>query len=297
MASALQQQFGQQAQQYGQQYGQAQQQAQNAYGALSDFQKNMQSGTDMYGQQLQAANQNAGYNPGNLQAAQQQVSQVQGILGGLPRAVQAQNANYGATAGDVANQFSTEGANLNQTLGLANTNAANEIAKMQGGLAGAQAATTAGLQGQQNKVAALHEQYTAAQAQLDTAQKQSSFYSNLYQQQGYLDAQQAAAYAQAEASKAQANQLMQQSAQIAQQIRLTQAAADAAQAQQAKSAPSVLTPQQQASANYLKSVGATPESIRNYSYNAPLNFTQAAKSGSPLEGVGSFLKGLVTGSF
>ncbi len=297
MASALQTQFGNQANQYGQQYQQARTQSQNAYGALSDFQKNMQSGTQMYGQQLQAANANAGYNPANLQAAQNQVSQVQGILGGLPRAVQAQNANYGATAGDVANQFSTEGANLNQTLGLANTNTANELAKMQGGLAGAQAATTAGLQGQQNKIAALHEQYTAAQAQMDTAQKQSSFYSNLYQQQGYLDAQQAAAYAQAEASKAQASMLMQQSAQIAQQIRLTQAAANAAQAQQAKSAPSVLTPQQQASANYLKSVGATPESIRNYQYTAPTDFRQAAKSGSPLQGVGSFIKGLLTGSF
>src|SRR6185312_16954219 len=121
------------------QYNQSVTGANNAQSQLQDFTKNMQSGTDMYNQALQSANQNAGYDVNNLNQAQNQVSQLTGILGGLPRAVQASNANYGATAGDVAGQYATEGANLNQSLGLANQNTANQLQKMQGGLTGAQA--------------------------------------------------------------------------------------------------------------------------------------------------------------
>lgn len=126
-------------------YNQASSGANTAQNALSDFTKNMQSGTDVYAKALQAGNTNAGYDVNNLNQAQDQVSQITGIMGGLPRAIQASNANYGATAGNVANQYATTGANLNQSLQLANQNTQNQLAKQQAGLTGAQAGTSAQL--------------------------------------------------------------------------------------------------------------------------------------------------------
>lgn len=211
--------------QYNQAYG-ASNQAQND---LTNFTKNMQSGTDMYAKQLQAANQNAGYDVNNLNQAQNQVSQLTGIIGGLPRAIQANNANYGATAGNVANQVATTGANLNQSLQLANQNAQNQIAKQQAGLSGAQAATTAGIQQQdvqrqaytsaaQNAAAIMAsaqtqmQQMVAAQQQGQqiTAKDQETF-GNL--RAAYAQAAQAYAAANLAAKQAQAQELQNQQTQ------------------------------------------------------------------------------------
>lgn len=156
------------------QYNNAYNNSNAAQNQLQDFTKNMQSGTDIYNQQLQSANQNAGYNVNDLNNAQNQVSQLTGILGGLPRAVQASNANYGATAGNVANQYSTEGANLNQSLGLANQNTANELAKQQAGLTGAQNATTAGVQTQGQQLQGYTSAAQNAAQIMSTAQTQMS---------------------------------------------------------------------------------------------------------------------------
>lgn len=286
MASALQTQFGQQAQQYGTQYDQARNQAQSAYGNLNDFQHNMQSGADIYNQQLQAANQNAGYDPRNLQAAQSQVSQIQGILGGLPRAVQAQNANYGATAGDVAGQYATEAGNLNQSLNLANTSAANELQKMQAGLAGAQTGTQAGLQGQQNKLSALNQTYQAAQQQMKAAQDMQTFFADLYSKQGYLDAQQASAYAQAKALEAQAGLYAQQAAQTAQNIRFAQQQYDLGQAAAQHVAPPSLSPAQQASQAFLNRTSANGRNFTTADANAVRNYQSQPVAPSYLGGLG-----------
>lgn len=186
--------------QYNQSYGAANQ----SQADLSNFTKSMQSGMDMYNQALQGANQNAGYDVNNLNQAQNQVSQIQGIMGGLPRAVQAQNANYGATAGDVAGQYSTQAANLNQSLGLANQNAANQIQKMQGGLTGAQNATTAGLQGQQAKLTGYQAAAQNAAGIMQQAQLAMNTIETLAQQQGTITASQQAAYGQAKQAYANA---------------------------------------------------------------------------------------------
>lgn len=180
----------------------------NASNAIGAYQKTMQSGTDMYGQQLAASNQNAGYNPAELAAAQNAVSQTQGIIGGLPRAVQASNANYGATAGDVASQVSSEGANLNQTLGLANQNAANQQARAGIGLTGAQNATTAGLQGQQNKLTALQSAYTSASNVRDSALKQLQYLQGKWQQNQQFNSNEAQLYQQANAAIQSSNAAM-----------------------------------------------------------------------------------------
>jgi hypothetical protein len=187
-------------------YNTASQNANNAQNDLSNFTKNMQSGTDMYQKGLQVGNANAGYDVNNLNQAQNQVSQLTGIIGGLPRAIQASNANYGATAGQVANQVATTGANLNQSLGLANQNAANQIQKMQGGLTGAQAYTTSGLQGQQNQLTGYTNAAQNAVAIANQARQAMDSWATLAQQQGGLNASQQQAFAQAKQAYAQAAQ-------------------------------------------------------------------------------------------
>jgi len=188
------------------QYNQSRDSANQAQSQLQDFTKNMQSGTDIYAQQLGKANQNAGYDVNNLNQAQNQVSQLTGILGGLPRAIQASNANYGATAGNVANQYATTGANLNQSLQLANQNAQNQLAKQAGGLSGAQAATTAGVQTQDQQ----RQGYAAAAANasniMATAQTQMDAMVKAQQNGQQLTAQDQATFGQLRAAYASAAQ-------------------------------------------------------------------------------------------
>lgn len=177
---------------------------------LQNFTKNMQSGTDMYNNALQKSNANAGYNVGDLNSAQGQVSQIQGIMGGLPRAVQAQNANYGATAGDVAGQYSTEAGNLNQSLQLANQNASNQIQKMQGGLSGAQSATTAGLQGQDQQRQAYAASAANATAVMQNSEATMNDMIKNQMQNGNLSASEQNMFAQAKANYAAAQQSLAQ---------------------------------------------------------------------------------------
>lgn len=201
------------------QYNSSRDQANQAQGTLNDFTKNMQSGTDIYAKQLGLANQNAGYDVNNLNQAQNQVSQLTGILGGLPRAIQANNANYGATAGNVANQYATTGANLNQSLQLANQNAQNQLAKQAGGLQGAQAATTAGIQTQDQQ----RQGYEAAAANasniMATAQTQMDAMIKAQQSGQQLTAQNQATFGQLRASYAAAAQAYAQANLLAQQTK------------------------------------------------------------------------------
>lgn len=209
-------------------YNTAQAGANTAQGDLQNFTKNMQSGTDMYNKALGTANANSGYNVNDLNNAQGQVSQLTGVLGGLPRAVQASNANYGATAGNVASQLSTEGANLNQSLGLANQNAANQIAKMQGGLTGAQASTSSGLQGQQQQLQGYTSTAQNAVSVMDQARQTMASWAQIAQQQGGLNAQQAASAAASQQSFAAAQQAYAQAAAASAQAASTNYATDQA---------------------------------------------------------------------
>lgn len=191
-------------------YANAKNVSNQAQSSLSDFSKNMQSGTSFYNTGVQQGNVNSGYDVNNLNQAQNQVSNLTGIIGGLPRAVQAQNANYGATAGNVANEVSTEGANLNQSLGLANQNAANQIAKQNAGLTYGQGYATAGLQGQQNQLTGLTASATNATNQLQQYSQVMNNWAQIAQQQGGLTASQQASYASAKQAYASAAQAMAQ---------------------------------------------------------------------------------------
>lgn len=215
--TALQNFYNQNATNATNQYNTAYNASNQAQGDLSKFTKNMVSGNDAYQKQLQLANQNAGYDVNNLNQAQNQVSQLTGILGGLPRAIQASNANYGATAGNVANQYATTGANLNQSLQLANQNAQNQLAKQQGGLTGAQQGTQAVLQAQDQQRQAYTATANNAAQVMATAQQQMQAMVAAQQQGQQLTANDQAtfgqlrqAYAAAAASYAQANLLAKQ---------------------------------------------------------------------------------------
>ena len=228
-SKALENEFNQQASQRVNEYNTSYNNAQNAQNDLSNFTKNMQSGTDIYAKQLGLANQNAGYDVNNLNQAQNQVSQLTGIMGGLPRALQASNANYGATAGNVANQYATTGANLNQSLQLANQNAQNQLAKQSAGLTGAQNATQAGVQTQDQQRQAYAATAANSVSVMQNAQAEMNAIQTLAQQQGAITAQQQqvwanaqANYAAAQASLASAQQSLAQAENVRQQTQFAQ---------------------------------------------------------------------------
>jgi len=203
-SKALENQFNQQAAQRVGEYNTAYNNAQTAQSNLSNFTKNMQSGSDVYAKQLSLANQNAGYDVNNLNQAQNQVSQLTGVIGGLPRAIQATNANYGATAGNVANQLSTTGANLNQSLQLANQNAQNQLSKQQAGLTGAQQGTSAFIQTQDQQEQAYAATAANAANIMQNAQTTMNAIQKLAQDQGNYTAQQQQIWAQAQSDYAAA---------------------------------------------------------------------------------------------
>lgn len=227
--TALQNFYNQNATNATNQYNTAYNSSNQAQNDLSNFTKNMVSGNDAYQKQLQLANQNAGYDVNNLNQAQNQVSQLTGILGGLPRALQASNANYGATAANVANQYATTGANLSQSLQLANQNAQNQIAKQQAGLTGAQQGTQAVLSAQDQQRQAYTATANNAAQVMATAQAQMQAMITAQQQGQQITAKDQEtfgnlrqAYAAAAASYAQANLYAKQAEAAALQNQQTQ---------------------------------------------------------------------------
>lgn len=264
-------------------YNTAKDQANQAQSTLGDFTKNMQSGTDIYAKQLGLANQNAGYDVNNLNQAQNQVSQLTGIMGGLPRALQASNANYGATAGNVANQYATTGANLNQSLQLANQNAQNQLAKQQAGLSGAQTATSAGIQTQDQQLQGYTAAASNAQQIMSTTQSQMKAMIDAQQagqqitaQDQYTFGQLKAANAAAQASLAAAQQSLANAANIRQQTTLAQQVADAAAAKKQSD-----------------QTAANSKAIQQSVVNG-MNFPSSPQSSNSFTPVGNFVNGVAS---
>lgn len=228
--------------QYTNEYNQDAANARNAQNQLQNFTKNMRSGTDFYQQGVQQGNINAGYDVNNLNQAQNQVSQLTSILGNLPRAVQSQNANYGATAGQIAGQLSTEGSALGNSLSLANQNAQNQIAKQQAGLTYGQQFAGAGLQGQQQQLTGYQQTAQNAVSIMDQARQTMNSWAQIAQQQGGLTAAQQASYAQAKQALAASQQALAQvgliNAQAASERYKLQQAQQTSQAAAAASQPS-----------------------------------------------------------
>lgn len=286
-------------------YGQSQNAYQNAQGVQQDFTKNMQSGSDMYAQNQQAGNQWAGYDPTRLQSALKTVQQTQNVIAGLPQSVTAQGSNYGATAGNLAGQYSGMMNNLNPALAAQTNNVAQNQATQAAAGNYAQGATTAGVQVQQQKLSGLQNITQNALTQMDQARQVMQNMQTLYQQQGQFNADEQAKYTAANAAYTQAmaaaNLAGQQAAQIQQQIKFSQAAADAAL--------KATTPQAVAQNNalkssqsYLNSQGANGQQWTNQDANAVRNYTtpqsnldKVKASGNPLQVMPSLLSLMFTG--
>lgn len=238
-------------------YNRDTQQSQDVLANLQNFQKNMQSGTDMYSQQVQAGNAAEGFDPTRLQQSLGNVAQTQKVIAGLPQAIQAQNAGTGATAANLAGSTAAQAGNLNTELAQQGANVQQNQATQQAALTYAQQGTAAGQQGQALQLQGYQTQYQSAQAQLATAQTQLQSLNQIYAQNQQFNADQARQYAQLQyqAQQAQASMMTAQAAitsansnaalqglqgqQLQQQIANTNAAIAANQA-----SPSTHTPDQ-----------------------------------------------------
>lgn len=216
----LQNQYNQQAAQYSGQYNQDVNTA-NQYGSnLSNFANNMQSGTNMYNQGLQAAQKQYGLNNVNFQQLARNLTNSQNVLANLPQAVNQMGGYSGATAGQIAQNYS----NLQSNIGGAVTNANNSLQNELGYVGAAQNQANqyaqAGLTSQQTKMQGLQSAYSTAVQQMQSAGNVMSTIENLQQQQGQLTAQQVTMYENARSEWVQNQAIANQANQIAAQTSL-----------------------------------------------------------------------------
>lgn len=248
-------------------YGAAQQNLQGAQQNVQNYQKGMQGGSEMYGQNLSGAESSMGYNPQEMMNAQKALANTQTTMANLPQAVN-QMGNYsGATAGQVANNASQMGGNLQGLMsGQANTVGAlgNVLGQAQ---AQAQGQTQAGQNTQSMQLQSLQGIMSTAADQYKTAQADKQQLEQLFQQQGQFNADEAQKYQQANAAMLGAQAAMKQAmgsyAQSMAQAQLLGTQNTAAQNAMA------IGQQQQAQQNAARSQPAPNQAISNYKSPAP----------------------------
>ena len=228
-------QFGNLANQQSDLFKQYQQTAQGAQGKVANYADYLQgagSGSNVYGQQLQAAQTAAGYDPTQMQ---QSINTQAGLQGQLTAANQAFSTpggvNYaGLTAPAAAAYAGSIMQPLQQGLSAYNSKIANLNQQYQNVLSGAQTGTGAQLKTQEDVQAQLQNAYQDANTQANTSLNAMNDYANLYETQGTLTMQQQqglfkarndyqaalASQAAAQASLAAAEYSRQQAAQIKQ---------------------------------------------------------------------------------
>lgn len=225
--SALQNQYNSQSSNLYNQYNTNNAQATGAYNNLLNYTQNMQSPSQMYGQDLTNAQSQYGFNPQDLLKANQALAQTQDTLNMLPQAAQQQGNYYGTTSGATANNYANMASNVNGVLGN-QTNAVNAFQNVLGATQNqANQQATLGYQGQQLQSQNYQALYQQAVTQMQTSGQTLSQIEGLQQQQGYLTAEQTAAYQNAYStylqSSAQANLANQQAQQQSMQNTQTSA--------------------------------------------------------------------------
>lgn len=176
------------------QYGQTFNQANQAYGNLLNYTKNLQSGQDLYNQQLNQAQNQYGFNPGDLLKANQAIARTQTTLANLPQAIQQQGNYYGTTAGSEAANYGAQAGNLN-AVEQGQANAANAFQQTLAATQNqANQAAALGLQSQQLGSQNYQALYSQANQQAATAAQNMQAIEGMAQQQGYLTAEQTAQY-------------------------------------------------------------------------------------------------------
>lgn len=204
------------------------------------------SGENVYNRELGKLESDNGYNPSQLADANKSLFSLTGALNSTnaqfntPGGVGAYGVSAPALAAyesSILNPLQTGVNTANTEVGTLN----NELNTFE---TGASQATTGQVQSEQNTVTALTNAVQNYQAQAAAALQNMQFFSNLAQTQGGLNAQEQQSYATAEAQYAQASELIAQSKLLLAQTtgqnltnQQTQAAMDAAKAQQAQARP------------------------------------------------------------
>lgn len=286
--NALIGQYGQKAGEFGTQYSADSVQAHQANQDLANYRANMQDLGQAYGQNVKNVQQQYGFDPSQLKSAQQALASTQTTLANLPQAVQQSANGRMLTGAQMANRYSQTAGNIQGVL-AGQGNAVNALqSTLQNSLNQAGQQTSFLGQSQQMNLGALQNVYQNAVAQQQQASALLQHYNSLQQQGVQLNVQEQQAQASAAAAAAQAQQAQAAIMQATQQGRLIDAqlaGLQQPQSLQQRLTSSGISPAQQAS-------------IRNYQSNPGIqSWTQAAKTGSPLEGIGHVLKGLFTGSF
>lgn len=192
--ATLQNQYNKQS---GQLQGQYSNLSQNALGAqrnLENYTKSMANPEDLYNTALTSAQQMYGFDPKQLLQANQNLARTNTTIANLPQAIQQQGNYYGTTAGSEASNYVNMAGNLTGVqAGQANTANAfqNVLAATQ---QQANQAAGFGLQGQQLTSQNLQAASQAANSQMATAGQTMAQIEQLQQQQGFITAQQVAAY-------------------------------------------------------------------------------------------------------
>jgi hypothetical protein len=188
----LQQSYDTQAAQRAGEYQTAQQEATRAQQAYKDFQP--QSGQDLYRQNLGFYEQRYGLDPTALQKANQNLLRTQVAMEYAPQSARQMGNYYGQTAGQSQQAYNNIAENLNQTLGnqqAAVNSYVNLIAATQGA---AKDTAAAEIQTQGQKIEQLKGVASNANQIMATAASALAEIEKLQQNQGYLTAQQQAAY-------------------------------------------------------------------------------------------------------
>lgn len=204
-ASALENQAYQQGQQAQQQYNAQSQQLKgqynqdvntsNQYGSnLENYAKNMQSGTSLYNNALGQAQNQYGLNNVNFQGIARNLTNTQNIMGALPQAVNQMSGYSGATAGQVAQNFSNLQGNIGGALNNANNSMKNELGYVQAAQNQANQSTQAQLSNQQTRMQGYSQAYTQSVNQMHAAGNTMAQIESQAQQQGSLTAQQVSDY-------------------------------------------------------------------------------------------------------
>lgn len=204
-ASALENQAYQQGQQAQQQYNAQSQQLKgqynqdvntsNQYGSnLENYAKNMQSGTSIYNNALSQAQNQYGLNNVNFQGIAKNLTNSQNIMASLPQAVNQMSGYSGATAGQVAQNYSNLQNNIGGAVANANNSMKNELGYVQAAQNQANQGTQAQLSNQQTRMQGYTQAYTQAVNQMQTAGSTMAQIESQAQQQGNLTAQQVSDY-------------------------------------------------------------------------------------------------------
>jgi hypothetical protein len=233
---------------YGNYSGQATQANQNLQN-YTDYMKGAGSGQNVYNTELGSLENQSGYNPAQMAAANKSLFALNGALNGANNQFNQAGGvgGYGLSAGalgsyesGILNPLQTGVQNANTQVGTLN----NQLGTL---MTGANQATTSQVQGEQNTVQGLQNVYANANTQAQNALSQMQFYSDLAQKQGGLNAQNQQNFAQAQQAYAAAQQAIAQSGLILSQTtgqnlqnQQTQAAMNANKAQTAQN--SLTTP-------------------------------------------------------